>query len=97
MSNAQLLAIVIVASLGAIALVRALMKRGSGGYQRRFNGARLRRPDGAPPRDDTAFPFASTLYLGDGGASSSHHHHPADCSHPVDTGSGCADGGGGSN
>ena len=97
MSNAQLLAIVIIGSFGAIALVRALMKRSSGAYHRRFNGTLLRRSHDTPSRDDSAFPFASTLYLGDGGGGTSHHPHSPDCAHPVDAGSGCSsDGGGGS-
>ena len=96
MSNTQLLATVIIGSFGAIMLVRVLMKRGSGAYHRRFNGEPLQRPNDAPQRDDTAFPFASTLYLGDGGASASQHQNPADCAHPVDVGGGCSsDGGGG--
>ena len=101
MSDTQLLAIaiVIVGSLGAIAWVRALMKRSSGSYRRRFNGTEMRRSVDATSRDDTAFPFASTLYLGDGGASGSHPSHSSDCAHPVDAGSGCSSdgGGGGSN
>jgi len=95
MSNAQLLAIVIIGSLGAISLVRALMKRSSGSYRGRFNGTPLRHSHDANSRDDTAFPFASVLYLGDGGGSTSHQPHSSDCAHTVDAGGGCADGGGG--
>jgi len=73
---------------GGMALLRAVRKSDSGRYRRRFNGA--------PHRDDGAFPVASTLYLGDGGgASHPHHTHAADCSHHADAGGGCSDSGGG--
>jgi len=97
MSNTLLLWVIGAVVVAAILLVRHLRHRDSVGYQRRFvNGA----PGPAPartPRHDEAFPFASTVYLGDGGSSShSHHHHSADCAHTTDAG-GCSDGGGGSN
>jgi len=91
----MLITVVAFALIGLFVWVRIFMNRSSGGYQRRFNRAPLRRPDDAPPRDDAAFPFASTLYVGDGGASASHHHHGADCSPTVNVDVGCSDGGGG--
>jgi uncharacterized membrane protein YgcG len=88
MSNTGLAVIFGVALVVVILLARFLKRRTSDGYHRRFvNGA---------PSQDTAFPYASTLYVGDGGSSShSHHHHSADCAHSADTGGGCSDGGGG--
>jgi uncharacterized membrane protein YgcG len=91
MSNTFLVLMVGAVVTAAILLVRHLRRRDSVGYQRRFvNGAPAR-------RQDEAFPFASTLYLGDGGSSShAHHPHSADCAHASDAGGGCSDGGGGS-
>jgi hypothetical protein len=74
--------------LGGMALIRAIRNSHSDGYRRRFNET--------PTRDDGAFPFASILYLGDGGSSGhAHHSHSVDCSSHADAGGGCADGGGG--
>lgn len=94
MSNTLLVLMIGAGVVAAILLVRHLRRRDSMGYQRRFvNGA----PAPAHARrQDEAFPFASTVYLGDGGSSShSHHQHSADCSHTSDGGAGCSDGGGG--
>jgi len=80
----------IAAIVAGILLVRRLKRRDSGGYHRRF-------VNGAPPRDE-AFPFAATLYLGDGSSGShAYHHHSTDCAHASDGGVGCSDGGGGGN
>jgi hypothetical protein len=88
MSNSLLVLMSVAAIVAAILLVRRLKRRDSDGYHRRFvNGAPAR-------RRDEAFPFASTLYLGDGGASHAHHYHHSDCGSPVDSGGGCSDGGG---
>jgi len=85
MSNSLLILMSVAAIVAAIFLVRRLKRRDSGGYHRRFaNGS---------PRHDEAFPYVSTLYLGDGGASHSHHQH-SDCASSTDAGGGCADGGG---
>ena len=87
MSNSLLVSMSVAAIVAAILLVRRLWRRDSGGYRRRFVN------DAPAPRRDEAFPFASTLYLGDGGASHSHYHH-SDCGSSTDAGGGCSDGGG---
>lgn len=99
MSNMVLVLLIGAVVIAAILLVRHFARRDSAGYQRRFvNGApRINAPHKDAPRHDQAFPFASTLYLGDGGASHSHAHHAADCGHVSDGGGGCSDGGGGGN
>ena len=82
------------AIVAAILLIRRSRHRDSSTYRRRFvNGAP--RHASTPLDHDTAFPFASTLYVGDGGASSHAHHHSVDCAHASDGGGGCSDGGGG--
>jgi uncharacterized membrane protein YgcG len=91
MSNMFLVLMTGAVVIAAILLVRHFTRRHSVGYQRRFaNGA----PRIDASRHDEAFPFASTLYLGDG-SSHSHAHHAADCGHTSDGGGGCSDGGGG--
>jgi uncharacterized membrane protein YgcG len=94
MDNTLLVLMIGAVVVAAILLVRRLRCRDSVGYQRRFvNGAPA---SGQDSRHDEAFPFASTLYLGDGGSSShSHHSHAADCAPTSDAGGGCSDGGGG--
>jgi hypothetical protein len=76
--------------IAAVLLVRRFRRRDPGGYQRRF-------VNGAPAsRHDAAYPYASTLYVGDGGSQGhSHHPHSTDCAHSADAGGGCSDGGGG--
>jgi len=88
--SSTLLALIIGAVLVPVIVVARLMRRRNpGSYQRRF--------DHPANRHGEAFPYASTLYLGDGGSSShSHHSHSADCTHTTDAG-GCAEGGGGGN
>ena len=95
MSNTLLLSIIGAVVIAAILVVRRFRHRDAVGYQRRFvNGAPGPKQD---PGHDQAFPFASTLYLGDGGSSGhSHHSHSADCAPTSDAGGGCSDGGGGS-
>jgi hypothetical protein len=87
MSVTFLLLILGGAIIAVVLLARFLKSRNSGGYQRRFvNGA---------SRQDEAFPYVSTLYVGDGGgASHSSDHHSTDCAHTSDSGGGCSDGGG---
>jgi hypothetical protein len=95
--STTMLAWVFGGALAAVILLsRFLGRRYSDGYTRRFvNGAPRRMVNGASGHD-TAFPFASTLYVGDGGGSSHAHHGSADCAHSSDAGGGCAvDGGGG--
>jgi hypothetical protein len=92
MDNTLLVLMIGAVVVAAILLVRRLRRRDSVGYQRRFvNGA----PAPAPAsRHDEAFPFAATLYVGDGGSSSHSHHPQSDCAHTSDAGGGCSDGGG---
>lgn len=91
MSSTLLVLVIGAVAVAAILVVRHFRRRDSVGYQRRF-------VNGAPAPRDEAFPFASTLYLGDGGSSSdAHHHHSTDCGHATDEGGGCSDGGGGGN
>jgi hypothetical protein len=71
-----------------ILLTRRLRRRDPGGYRRRFNDT--------ASRHDEAFPYASTLYVGDGSPSQSHHQPAADCAQSSDAGAGCSDGGSGS-
>ncbi len=94
MSNTLQLLIIGAVVIAAILIVRRFRHRDAVGYRRRFvNGAP---PPAQSPRHDEAFPFASTLYLGDGGSSShSHHSHAADCAPTSDAGGGCSDGGSG--
>jgi hypothetical protein len=87
------------ALVAVIVLARVLKSRNPEGYRRRFvNGTPVfNTPVRDAPSHDEAFPFASTLYLGDGGSSShSHHHASVDCAHTSDAGGACSDGGGGS-
>lgn len=72
----------------AVLLTRRLRRRDPGGYRRRFNDT--------ASRHDEAFPYASTLYVGDGSSSHSHQQPAADCANQSDAGGGCSDGGGGS-
>lgn len=89
MSNALVVLMIGAAIVVAILLVRLLKRHDPRGYQRRF--------DNPANRHDAPFPFASTLYVGDGGSGSHlHHPHSADCAHTSDAGGGCADGSGGS-
>jgi len=88
MSSTILALVIGAAVVVVILLARRLRRRNPGGYRRRFNDT--------ASRHDEAFPYASTLYVGDGSSSHSHHQPAADCAHPADAGGGCSDGGGSS-